>query len=34
MTLRAGQTAVLGSAQLSDAGRTIILTVKPELVTQ
>jgi hypothetical protein len=33
VTLRAGQTAVLGNAQPSAGGKTIILTVKPELVT-
>jgi hypothetical protein len=31
---RAGQTVVLGNAQLDDTGNTKILTVRPELVTQ
>lgn len=34
VTLGSGQTAVLGNAQLSAAGKTIILTVRPELVAQ
>ena len=32
VSLRAGQTAVLGNARLSGTGGTVILTVRPELV--
>ena len=32
VTLRSGQTAVLGNAQMGSAVGTLILTVRPELV--
>ncbi len=34
VTLRPGQTAVLGNAQMSEKLETLILTVRPELVTK